>query len=249
MLRSAARTVHRARAGALPTRAMSGDGDSFDVVIVGGGVMGSAAAFFLSQRMDPSRICVVERDMTYARASSPLSVGSIRQQFSVPENIRMSIFGAGFLRDVDRHLRPDGDDDPVDVQFHEEGYLFLATPETRPVLEENHATQQCATPRWRCAPRGGLAALTACRRAEGASVAFLEADELSRKYPWLVTDGVSAGCYGERPRLARPAAPTGLTCAPLGRRAWQGRQTRAGSTPGPCSPLFAARPPAAACTT
>lgn len=158
MLRAGAGTLRRARTSPPLARAMSGGDESFDVVIVGGGVMGSAAAFFLSQRMDPSRICVVERDMTYSRASSPLSVGSIRQQFSVPENIRMSLYGAGFLRDVDRHLRPEGDDDPVDVQFHEEGYLFLATPETRPILEENYATQRCAAgPAAHCDYRGSLA--------------------------------------------------------------------------------------------
>lgn len=131
----------RNHAGVL-RRSLSSAAADYDVVIVGGGVMGSASAFFLSQRMDPRRICVVERDPTYTRASSPLSVGSIRQQFSVPENIRMSLFGAEFIKNVDTHLRVGADGDPVDVQFHEEGYLFLATAETRPVLEANFATQR-----------------------------------------------------------------------------------------------------------
>ena len=66
----------------------------YDVAIVGGGAIGSAIAYFL--KSDPTfdgTVAVIERDPTYARASSALSASSIRQQFSTPENIRMSLFG------------------------------------------------------------------------------------------------------------------------------------------------------------
>src|SRR6185295_1571284 len=79
-----------------------------DVVIVGGGVMGSAVAFFL--RADPGfagSVTVIERDPTYRFASSALSASSIRQQFSTPLNIRLSLFGIGFLREVGRWLAVD----------------------------------------------------------------------------------------------------------------------------------------------
>lgn len=115
---------------------------------------------------------VVERDGTYARASTPRSAGSIRQQFSTPENIRMSQFGMGFLRRLDEHLAVDGD--PVDVSFRENGYLFLASESGMPVLEANHAVQ----------------------RACDAAVELLDPAQLVAKFPWLSTDGIAAGSFG-----------------------------------------------------
>ena len=60
------------------------------VVIVGGGVIGSAIASFVLR--DPAfrgTVSVVERDPTYARASSALSASSIRQQFSTAVNVEI----------------------------------------------------------------------------------------------------------------------------------------------------------------
>ena len=61
-----------------------------DVVIIGGGVMGSSIAYHL--KSDPhfiGSVAVIERDPTYARASSALSASLIRQQFSTPLNIHL----------------------------------------------------------------------------------------------------------------------------------------------------------------
>ena len=76
-----------------------------DVLIAGGGVIGSAIAYFLAA--DPSftgRVVVIEPDPTYERASTARSVGGVRQQFSTPENIQMSAFGAQFVRVLDCQL-------------------------------------------------------------------------------------------------------------------------------------------------
>ena len=91
-----------------------------DVAIIGGGAMGSAIAVQLLE--DPAfdgHVALIERDPTFRRASSALSAASIRRQFSTPENIRMSAFSFGWLRD---HL---------DVGLHEAGYLYLATRRDR----------------------------------------------------------------------------------------------------------------------
>src|SRR5205809_1778295 len=72
-----------------------------DVVIIGGGAMGSSIAYHLkSERHFAGSVAVVERDPSYARASSALSASSIRQQFSTPLNIQPSRYGIGFLRVV-----------------------------------------------------------------------------------------------------------------------------------------------------
>ena len=64
---------------------------SYDVVIVGGAVIGSAVAYFLAANPDFSgSVLVVEMDPTYAKASTSLSSSSIRNQFSNPINVRIS---------------------------------------------------------------------------------------------------------------------------------------------------------------
>ena len=92
------------------------------IVVIGGGAVGSSIAWHLAS--DPNftgRIAVVERDPTYARASSVLSASSIRQQFSTPLNIHLSRYGIGFLRQAKETLN-------VDLGLKEPGYLFLASP-------------------------------------------------------------------------------------------------------------------------
>ena len=143
--------------------------DAFDVVIVGGGAIGCAvAAFLLDDPAFGGRVAVVERDPTYRDASSALSASSIRQQFSTPENIRMSRFGFEFLRSLA------GGPDPVDVGLQARGYLYLAPSGGAATLRDVHAIQE----------------------AEGAQVALLSAAELAARFPWMSLDGVEAGALG-----------------------------------------------------
>lgn len=83
-----------------------------DVVIIGAGIVGASVAYWLT-RLDPSAsVALIERDRTFAQASSALSASSIRQQFSHPLNIRMSQFGLPFLREMG-------------IAVQEKGYLVL----------------------------------------------------------------------------------------------------------------------------
>jgi len=146
-----------------------------DVVIVGGGVIGSAIAMFLRQDSD-CRVTVVERDPAYTTASSSLSASSIRQQFSTPVNIALSQFGLAFIRNVGAHLSVDGDGPALSLR--EPGYLYLASLEGLPILQANHAIQRCY----------------------GASVALLTPAELKTRFPWINPGGVvgaSLGLKGE----------------------------------------------------
>ncbi len=100
--------------------------NSFDVVIAGGAVMGSAVAYFLAA--DPSfagSILVVERDPSYRACATTLSWGGIRQLFSTPENVRLGLFGAQFVKHAAELLEVDGE--RPDLGFTERGYLFLAS--------------------------------------------------------------------------------------------------------------------------
>ncbi|HEY0835820.1 MAG TPA: FAD-binding oxidoreductase [Azospirillum sp.] len=147
--------------------------ERFDVVVVGGGVIGCAVAYFLmSEPGFTGTVAVVERDPSYRTASSALSASSIRQQFSTPANIALSRFGLDFIRDATGHLSVDGD--PVDLGLREPGYLYLATPAGVGVLEANHTVQ----------------------RACGVDVALLTPDDLAARFPWLSTAGIARGSLG-----------------------------------------------------
>jgi glycine/D-amino acid oxidase-like deaminating enzyme len=101
------------------------------VCVIGGGAIGSAIAMFLG-RLGEGRVQVevVERDPSYAQASSALSASSIRQQFSNAINVRMSQFGLEWVR-------------RFDVGFVESGYLFLAGSEAGAAeLRARQAMQQ-----------------------------------------------------------------------------------------------------------
>src|SRR3954447_18247362 len=111
---------------------------TYDVVIVGGAAVGSAVVYFLTHDLGfAGSIAVIERDPSYARAATTLSAASIRQQFSTPENIRMSQFGVAFFRDLKARFGPD-----ADIAFRERGYLLLAGGTGGATLATNRAVQQ-----------------------------------------------------------------------------------------------------------
>lgn len=150
--------------------------DSYDVVIVGGAVIGSSIAYFLTANPDfTGSVLVVERDPSYARAATSLSAASIRTQFSNPINVRMSQFGGAFIRDFASVMQVPGEPAP-DLNFHPGGYLFLAnTPAQEQVLRENHAVQ----------------------RACGADVVLWDQEALARAFPHLVVDDIRLASYGQ----------------------------------------------------
>src|SRR3989440_5714095 len=111
--------------------------ESYDVVVVGGAAVGSSVAYFLTHDLGfGGSIAVIERDLAYPRAATTLSAASIRQQFSTPENIRMSRFGVEFFRALKQRFGAD-----ADVAFRERGYLLLASETGEEVLAANHAVQ------------------------------------------------------------------------------------------------------------
>ncbi|HEX2141200.1 MAG TPA: FAD-dependent oxidoreductase, partial [Candidatus Limnocylindria bacterium] len=153
---------------------MKRSADHAEVVIVGGAIVGSAVAAFLAMRPDaPRRIVVVERDPTYRTSSTTLSAASIRQQFSTAVNIEISRFGISVIKDLDRWLGVPGDP-PLDIDFVEGGYLFLATDAGLATLEHNHALQ----------------------REHDAPVALLGPMELRQRFPWLNVEDIAAGSLG-----------------------------------------------------
>lgn len=149
---------------------------SCDVAIIGGAVMGSSAAFWLSRRLGQgARILVIEPDPGYSRSSTALSVASIRQQFSNPVNIRISRSGIEFIRNIATHCGPDAGLN--DLGFRENGYLFVT----------GHQDQA-----------GIMKDLAALQRDEGAATELLSQPELQARFPYLSTDDLCMGSFGPR---------------------------------------------------
>jgi len=146
----------------------------YDVVIVGGAVVGSATAYFLAENPDfNGSVLVIERDWTYAKSATALSSASIRHQFSNPLNIQISQFGTEFIRDF--HARVAVNGDAPELGFKENGYLYLGDANGAPMFERNCATQQSC----------------------GADVVLLDPDQLKTRFPWLNTDSLVNGVYGQ----------------------------------------------------
>ncbi len=141
----------------------------YDVVIIGGAIVGSSVAYFLRDQGFTGSIALIERDAQFAHAATTLSCASIRQQFSIPENIRLSQFTLGLFRRLKEEFGAD-----ADIGLIENGYLILATNEGLPVLKANNAAQL----------------------AEGADIVVEDADALNRRFQWLSTEGIAAGAFG-----------------------------------------------------
>lgn len=140
---------------------------SSNLVIVGGGAMGSSIAYFYAKRNPSKSVVVIERDPTYSIASSALSTSSLRQQFSDPLNIQLSRFGYSFMTS-------DPDIEQA-VSFNKRGYLFLG-----------NAAQKTA-----------LAERTQIAREHGVKIKEYEMDELSARFPWLSIGDLAYAAQGE----------------------------------------------------
>src|ERR1700712_3539893 len=98
----------------------------FDVVVIGGGIVGSAVAYFLLRESPGSAVCVLEPDPPSEYAAGLRASGGCRVQFTCPENIDMSLFSIEFIRQFETNMAANGRPAPVD--WVEGGYLFIVPP-------------------------------------------------------------------------------------------------------------------------
>jgi FAD-dependent oxidoreductase domain-containing protein 1 len=141
------------------------------VVIIGGAIVGSMTAYFLRQEGFAGRITVLERDPSYRFSSTALSAAGIRTQFGCDINVRMSLFGADFIRSLKQRFGAD-----ADIGFRENGYLFVGGPGSE----------------------AGRLAGVAMQREQGASIEVLAPPELEVRFPWLNPEGIALGTFGAR---------------------------------------------------
>lgn len=92
-----------------------------DVVIVGGGIVGSSIAYHLTSA-GCKDVLVIERETAQGKGSTGKSMGGVRAQFSTPVNIQMSLYSIPFYASFEERLGH-----PCD--YRPQGYLFCATAE------------------------------------------------------------------------------------------------------------------------
>ena len=101
---------------------------TYDVVITGGGIMGSSTAYHLTKMHPGLKVAVVERDPTYTRASTTLSMSNVRIQFSLKENIQISQYAFRVLEQFEDEMTVE--DRRPKIYFRREGNLFLVSAAT-----------------------------------------------------------------------------------------------------------------------
>lgn len=145
---------------------------SYDVVIIGGGMIGASCAWWLARDPDfKGKVLVIERDPTYEFASTSHTNSSIRQQFGSEINIRISQFGAEFIHNFKEFM---GVPDAPEITLQSFGYLYIAdTPAFAETLRASAALQQSL----------------------GAGTRILTPDEIAAQWPFYNLDGIILGSH------------------------------------------------------
>lgn len=93
-----------------------------DVVIIGGGIVGSSIAWHLTHAGCKS-VLVIERESSQGKGSTGKSMGGVRAQFSTPVNIQLSLYSIPFYARFEEVVGHPAD-------YLPQGYLFLATKDS-----------------------------------------------------------------------------------------------------------------------
>ncbi len=153
---------------------------SADVVIVGGGCMGTSAAYYLANQGAGS-VLLLERDQFLGTGSTGRNAGGVRYQFSTEVNIRLSMFSLDVIQNFQELFG-------VSAAYHPIGYLFLlASPQEVAAFEANIDLAHRVGVPW---------------------VRYLEPDEIARLAPLVNLEGVLGGSYCPRDGLADPNSVT-----------------------------------------
>ena len=144
---------------------------NYDVVIIGGAIYGSSVAWWLTRTPGfQGRVLVIERDPGYQFASTSHTNSCIRQQFSTEINIRVSQYGAHFVKNFREEMG--GDPEVPHLTLQRFGYLYLA---------DNESFAQ------------SLRAAQALQERLGAGTRHLSRDDIAQAYPFYHLDDIVGG--------------------------------------------------------
>ncbi len=145
--------------------------ECYDIVIIGGAIMGASTAWFLTEDKDfDGRVLVVDRDLSFETSSTMHTNSCMRQQFSTDLNVRISQFAAEFVKNLRAYMG--GDERVPELSIRSFGYMYLAdTDEFANVLRENQQVQLAA----------------------GAATQLMSPDQIKAAYPFYNVDDIVLG--------------------------------------------------------
>jgi len=156
--------------------------DVYDIAIVGGAVMGSSVAYHLLSFEPHLKLAVVERDPTYSQATTSLSLGGVRVQFSLKGNILMSLYALDCFTRFEEEMAVKGEK-PF-LNFRQDGYLFLIDPAGRAAAHESLARQ----------------------KELGGQVEWWSPQQIKSHFPLISVAGLAGGTFGPRDGYLDPYA-------------------------------------------
>ena len=153
---------------------------SADIVVIGGGCMGTSTAYHLAQR-GAGKVLLLEREKFLGMGSTGRNAGGIRYQFSTEVNVRLSLYSLDVISNFQELFGISADYRPI-------GYLFLlTTPEEVATFKAEVEMQHRVGAPW---------------------VRYLERDEIGRLVPKVNLDKVLGGTFCPRDGLADPNSVT-----------------------------------------
>lgn len=145
-----------------------------EIVIIGGGILGTSTAYYLVKQAQKN-VVLLEKNIL-AQGSTGLCVGGIRQQFSLPANILLSQETVSLFEHFNEEF-------PVDIGFHQVGYLFLAQKEET----------------WK-----EFLTSTAVQRQYKVPVELLSPEETKQRWPYLEVKDIAGSTFGPKDGYADP---------------------------------------------
>ena len=144
----------------------------YDVIIIGGGIMGSASAYSLMKADARLRVAVIERDPAYSFSSTCLSMSNARIQFSLRENVQISRYTFAALKTFAEEMAVE--DRKPNVGLRQEGNLFLVDEAGRESAQDAMRMQQDL----------------------GCRVEWWPPEQIMKRYPLFAAGAMAGGTYG-----------------------------------------------------
>ena len=128
----------------------------YDVIIIGGGIIGGSTLYHLAQLGFKGRVLILEREDALSKGSTALSAGGFRNIWTTPINMRLTSYSIEKLKTFQQDLR-------FPIGFDQRGYPFCQ-------YEENFENAKRFGEQW---------------SSNGVRIEFLDAAEVEKKVPGL----------------------------------------------------------------